>query len=494
MRLLFMYLILLPFVGWAQKDTASWYHKDRIYVKFKDDISIPNATAANVNAAGELPFITSILSAKEIRKITKPFFSTSSLPSSKKLQKVYKIQLTDPDQIGQVLQQLNQDPRVEHVGRVPILRLDHTPNDYYYTVGNTGYYYSPYWLEKIEAPKAWDITKGSSNIVVAVVDDAVETSHEDLAENIVAGFDVGSNDNDPNPPSTAYSHGTHVAGIVSARTDNGFRAGIASIGYNVKIMPIKAANGSTFPDGGLKITDGYDGVTWAAEHGARVINMSWGGPAIDPMERLAINDAVTKGCILIASAGNEGSSILRYPASLTNVMGVANTTRDDIKYTDSNYGSWVDISAPGTTIRSTIPYGNYEFYTGTSMASPLVAGLAALMLSANPTMSAVQVQTGLKATADNIDAQNPSYVGQLGAGRINAFKAVKWATTVNSTASGSWTGSNWTFQAPSIYTNPVIMPGHTITVPSATYQVRNNVDIQGNLNLSTTSSNLNINN
>ncbi len=482
MRLLLIYLLLIPVLGLAQTVDSN-YVQGKVYVKFKDAVIIPGAgSGTSVNKAGELPFIQALLGNKAITKAEKPFFT----PNSQRLGRIYKIELLQSENIQEILKKLNQDPNVEYAERIPVDRTFYEPNDYSSL--------NQYSLDIINAVQAWDVTRGDPSILVAVVDDAVQTNHVDLSANIgQVGYDVASNDNNPNPPNTAYSHGTHVAGIVSARTDNGI--GISSLGFNIKIMPIKAADGTSDSEGRILITHGYPGIMWAADNGARIINMSWGGPGYSNSGQEVINYAVNKGCVLIAAAGNSNTSTKHYPAAYENVISVASTTSSDTRSSFSNFGSWVDISAPGSSIKSTVPFNSYAIYDGTSMASPLVASLAGLMLSVNPTMTAGQVEAGLKATADNINSQNPFYIGSLGAGRINAYKAVKWSETVYSTANGSWTSSaNWTYQVPSEYTNPTVQSGHTITVPAATYQVKNTLNINGVLDLSTTNSTINIKN
>ncbi|KAB7725956.1 S8 family serine peptidase [Rudanella paleaurantiibacter] len=479
MRLIFTCFCLLPVLGFGQIADSS-YARGQIYIKLRDNITIHDAgKSETLNKRGELSFIQALLGNKSASKIEKPFYT----PNSERLQRIYKIEFLLPEQVQEVISKLLQDPAVEYAERVPVDRKVYVPNDY--TPPN-GYFVGQYNLEIINAIRAWDITRGSGAIVVAVTDDGVATSHVDLAANLVAGRDVVYDDNDPNPDRSDDDHGTHVAGIVSATTDN--NRGIASLGFSIKVMPVKIA------DNQGRLIQAYKGVRWAADNGARVINMSWGSPTFSQSNQDVINYAASRGCVLVASAGNDAASSFNYPAAYDNVISVASTDIADVRSFFSNFGSWIDIAAPGSAILSTLLNNTYGLIGGTSMASPLVASLAGLMLSVNPTMNRTQVEAGIKATADNINAQNPNYIGQLGAGRINAFNAVNWAATVYSTASGSWTGSNWTYQAPSQHTNPVIQAGHTVTVPSGTYPVRNTLNINGTLDLSTTSSVLNINN
>jgi serine protease len=324
---------------------------------------------------------------------------------------------------------------VEYAEKVPLDRMCLTPNDPSFN--------SQWGLANINAPAAWNYFSTGSNVVVAIVDDAIERTHSDLSPNLwvntgeiagnnidddnngyiddINGYDVGSNDNNPNPPSSAFDHGTHVAGIVSARSNNG--VGVASIGFSCKLMCVK----STTTVG--QVTNGYDGIVYAAVSGAHVINMSWGGPSSSTTGQNIVNYAAGQGCILIAAAGNDNVNTQFYPAAYNNVVSVAATTSTNAKASFSNYGTWIDVSAPGNNIYSTTVGNTYGNKSGTSMASPMVAGLAGLMKSLNPTMPNADLINCLLTTAANIDAQNPSFIGQLGSGRIDAAAAMACVAT-----------------------------------------------------------------
>ncbi|MES1219845.1 MAG: S8 family serine peptidase, partial [Bacteroidota bacterium] len=285
----------------------------------------------------------------------------------------------------------------------------------------------------------WDYFSTGSNVVIAIVDDAVSRNHSDLSPNLwvnpgeiagngidddgngfiddINGYDVADNDANPNPPSLAFDHGTHVAGIASAATNN--NNGISSIGYSCKLMCVKASNTPSL------ITNGYDGIIYAANSGANVINLSWGSSSFSTTAQNIINYARSKGCIIVAAAGNDNVSTLFYPAAYTGVISVAATAPGDTKASFSNYGNWITVSAPGLNIYSTLPGDTYGNLSGTSMASPLVAGLVGLMRSLNPGMPAADLINCLKTTATNIDALNPTYTGQLGTGRIDAEAAMQ---------------------------------------------------------------------
>lgn len=355
-----------------------------------------------------------------IERVRKPFHFAID-PS---ISEVYQIFLSAGQNELAVAKRLEQLALVNYAERVPIMRPTLTPND----LGPVSGTNDQWGLHKIQAQQAWDITTGNTSVKVAIVDDAVLTTHPDLIPNLLPGYDVADNDNNAMPNETGMSHGTHVAGIVSAATNNGI--GVASIGFNVKIIPVKSSNSSQF------ISDAYAGVVWAYQNDADVINMSWGGSGYSQTGQNIMNNAYNAGCVNVAAAGNDGVSTIFYPAGYANVISVASTTTNDAKSGFSNYGSWIDISAPGSAIRSTYFTGNYTpsyaDLQGTSMASPMVAGLCGLVKSVNPLMTQTQIENCVLSTADNINSVNGSFIGQLGAGRINAYQAVLCAqTTIN---------------------------------------------------------------
>ncbi|WP_081681397.1 S8 family serine peptidase [Flectobacillus major] len=387
------------------------YLDGEVYVKIKSTSAkfVQNATSSAVNVASELPFLSKIVTNNVNIEAIRPFYynRTSSL------QNVYRIKIGDPTQLNSYMQEIAKSSDVEYCEKVSYNQIIYTPNDPLNS--------SQWHLNTIKAYEAWDLSRGGVDIVVAVVDNAIQTNHIDLADNMVQGRDIADNDDNTNPINTNFSHGTHVAGIVGAVTNNS--KGIASLGVNhIKIMPVKVTGDNQFYNG---IYYGYEGIAWAAANGAKVINMSWGGGGYSLTEQQVINEAAARGCILVAAAGNDSVESLHYPSAYDNVIAVASTTSTEELSYFSNYGSWVDISAPGSSIYSTIPFDTYEYYSGTSMASPLTASLVAYIWSNNPLLTPAQVEARLKSSADNIDAQNPSKIGKLGAGRINAKRAIE---------------------------------------------------------------------
>lgn len=342
-------------------------------------------------------------------------------------QVVVTVANTTEENIRQARERAAQASEIKHAEVDPIWSSNSVPNDPLY---------SQQWhLPKIQAPQAWDIANGSSNVVVAVIDTGIDLTHPDLANAIWTnpydapdGVDNDGNGlvddvhgwnflgNNSNLTDTT-GHGTHVAGLIGAQKNNG--VGVAGVASGVKLMPL--AVGANAPASAV-----VSAIYYAATHGANVINMSFGGPETFSGARAAIDYAVARGVLLVASANNWSSEEYNYPAVYQDVVAVAATDPNDQRASLSNYGSWVDIAAPGQDVFSTFPTssGSYFAISGTSQASPIVAGVAALIKSVHPDWSADQVRTQLLASADDLSSLNPDYVGLLGAGRVNAARAV----------------------------------------------------------------------
>ncbi len=419
-----------------------------VYIKIKDNSSISLGTNVAVSTSS-VSFLSTLSQSYPIQSINRSFYAgdvatgiASTNPqiaaAALKISKILRVKLTNPTQIDAFISQTQTyNTDVEYVEKVPMFSTGLTPND----LGTNSTTGTGQWaLYKVNAQTAWDITTGSSSVIVAVVDNAIDTSHPDLVNNVVAGRDVADGDNNTIPSNVAMNHGTHVAGIVGAQTNNG--TGIASIGYNVRVMPIKTARNT---DGTGSISFGYEGIAWAAQNGARVINCSWGGStsiadggnidATYPTQRDVMNFAVQNGCVIVCAAGNSNSSNLFIPAGFTNVISVASTGTTDARSSFSNFGTWIDISAPGESIYSTLPSNSYAFFNGTSMASPLVAGIVGLMYSINPNLTRDQCEACLKSSATNINSINPGFTGRLGGGRVDARGAVLCAQNLVATCS-----------------------------------------------------------
>lgn len=271
-------------------------------------------------------------------------------------------------------------------------------------------------LTKIRADEAWTIARGTRTI--AVVDSGADLNHPDLASKIIKGKDFVDGDNDPEDE---HGHGTHVAGIAGAVTNNS--QGIAGVSWGSKILVVRV-----FGSSGTGTAAGIaSGIKHAADRGARIINISGGGTGGQTVKCSAVSYAVTKKSMMIAAAGNNGNSTQFYPAACAGAIAVGNTTLSDSRASTSNFGSWVDLAAPGTNILSTVPVGGtcthcnstgYKQLSGTSMAAPMVAGAAAVVMSRQPVLTNSEVETRLKRTAVKLPSAN------LGDGRIDLFEAV----------------------------------------------------------------------
>jgi len=276
--------------------------------------------------------------------------------------------------------------------------------------------YSEYqWnLPQIETEQGWNFSKGSQDMIVAVVDTGVQLDHPDLKGRLVKGINII----DPSqPPDDDVGHGTHVAGIIAAQVNN--NEGVAGLTWYSKIMPVKALDstgaGSTYAVA--------EGVIWAADHGANVINMSLGNYADAQFLHDAIQYATDKGALVVAASGNDNTDRPGYPAAYPEVLAVAATDPGGGKAEYSNYGDYIDVAAPGTSIASTYPGSRYAALSGTSMASPHVAALASLVRTANPELSNREVMDVLRSTARDLGDQgkDPLY----GFGQIDIRKALQ---------------------------------------------------------------------
>src|SRR3954454_21808800 len=238
------------------------------------------------------------------------------------------------------------------------------------------------------APTAWAVTKGSPDVVVAVLDTGVDPTQPDLEGALVPGYDFVNNDADP---ADDFGHGTGVAGIVAARADNG----LGGSGYcpRCSIMPVKVAAA----DGTASELNVASGITWAADHGARVINLSLGG-TYGATVAGAVNYAIGKGAIVVAAAGNNGNSDRFYPGADDGVLSVAASQSDDKLYSWSNFGGWVAVAAPGCGF-STFRDGAYGDFCGTSASTPAVSGLAGLAISFAPSASADAIKQAIASPA-----------------------------------------------------------------------------------------------
>jgi thermitase len=312
-----------------------------------------------------------------------------------------------------VMRELKKDNRMKYVE----LDMAVTPD----LVVSDPYYSNSWALPKIQAPIAWDSASGSG-VTIAILDTGVDSTHPDLASNMIPGWNIYDNNADT---SDVNGHGTMVAGTAAMAANNG--NGSSGVAWGAKIMPVRiaAADGSV-----AYYSTVAEGINWAADHGARVVNISFSGVLASSTILSAADYMRSKGGVVVVSASNTGG-LLSYAAS-DSVMVVAATDSNDQRASWSSYGSYVDISAPGVSIYTTLLGGGYGNVSGTSISSPIVAATAALMISANSNLSPTDIDQVLKSTA--LDLGDAGYDIYYGAGRVDAAKAVTAAQSIIKTA------------------------------------------------------------
>ena len=334
-----------------------------------------------------------------------------------------------------VAARLERDPRVEWVvpdavGRLADWPADSPPDDPWYANYQAD-------MRLIGMPAAWRLTTGSNAVAVALLDTGYYGAHPDLAAiPVVSPYNARTGTKNV---TDVNGHGTHVAGTIAAQTNNAI--GVAGIAPGITIMPVKVMDNN----GGGYWSDFLEGVDWARTHGASIVNLSLGGTltasqaaAFQP----TFDAAFQAGVLVVAAAGNHDRNEPFYPASFNHVISVAATDNNDARASFSNYGPKVDLAAPGVKIESTYPDPLYYYMSGTSMATPHVVGLAALIRSHHPEFTVDEVETAMEQTAIDLGAAGRD--NYFGYGRIQADLAVAWdqvpPTAYLSTPSNAATG------------------------------------------------------
>ena len=353
------------------------------------------------------------------------------------ISRIYTLNFSADKDVKAVARELAKSDLIEYAEPIPIYYLDVNPDDPLFKQQNH--------LSQIKAPQAWDTVKGDSSVIIAIIDSGTDWEHPDLRDNIwtneaeingtarvdddgngfvddFRGWDFANNDNNPtNQPSSlyAYEHGTVTAGLASARTNNNLM--VSGVAWNCTIMALKHGEDNT----DLAIFNWGKGVVYAVDNGAHIINASFGGfhPPFQADQDI-VNYAYEHGVLFIASAGNELHSEIHYPSGYDHVLGVTWVKSNDAITNSSTYGISVDVAAPGVELLSLLPGNQTTRMSGSSSAAPVVSGLAGLIKSQHPDWGPYQIAKQIVLTADNIDHVNPAYAGELGSGRINAFRAV----------------------------------------------------------------------
>jgi subtilisin family serine protease len=374
-------------LGLATSGTAA-DSQTRLLVKFAPGVSTQaRATALGAVGGTQLSQIPDI----GVGVVSVP--SNAASGALMQLQRTAGVEFAEPDAVLKPQDNLPSDPSF--------------PQTFAIGGGAWGWY-------KTHTTQAWDITRGSSSVVIAILDTGLKTQGlADYNGQVVSGWNVLNNS--PDTQSMAGDHGTYVAGAAGLAGNNG----VGNDGYCplCKIMPVQVGT-----DSGAYLSDIATGVTWAADHGARVENLSWAGTGDSSTLQSAINYAHSKGLVITAAAGNTNCNCPNYPAADQNVLGVAGTDNSDNKQGDSNYGSWVAIAAPESNMTSWPTVNGAPGYApvgGTSLAAPVVAGIAGLLFSANPSLTNTQVEQAMEQSA--VPVSFP-----VASGRVDALAALNY--------------------------------------------------------------------
>lgn len=429
-KLIFIFILLInTSLILAQK----MYHTNAIYVKYVD---------SKDNKLQSSSYRYSIAPAFDFGKFNIKKHSQVADSLLYELSKVKKLTFYEQIDPVKMANLIAKNPNVEYAEPIP--------KSYIFTDEiNDPDLNQLYHLYLIKAFDAWELMTGDT-VLIGVVDTGIDFEHEDLVNQVWynpgengkdefgndkstngidddgngfiddwRGWDFGSESGYDNDPTYGGDHGVHVSGIAAAQVNNSI--GTAGTNPRAKIIPVKIG-----PDFGLdnSVYNEYEGLLYAALMGADVINCSWGSSSYSQTNDVVVKTAIELGALVVAAAGNNNRNQAFYPASFDGVLSVASSAEDDIRSGFSNFNTRVDISAPGTFIYSTVPNNKYDFKSGTSMASPVAAGAAAVLCSQYPNYTPQQIKSLLVVNADNIDELNPNYEGLIGSGRLNLYNAI----------------------------------------------------------------------
>lgn len=366
---------------------------------------------------------------------------------------IYRVRVQVGQGLNQLIAELSACSYIDFSEKIPLYFHALTPNDADYSDLSKRWH-----LDQIDAEMGWNVSTGCVGVKVAIVDDAVLTTHEDLIQNMYTnsgeiagngvdddgngyvddmnGYDVADNDGNPNPPSSAtnsfFTHGTHVAGIACGSSNNSI--GTASIGFNTMFIPIKSKSDGNMIPGALN--NPMAGVEYAIAIEANVINMSWGSYGYSAAHQMIIDQAYSDGITCIAAAGNDGYNFLPFPAQYSNVIAVGATDQTDELASFSNRNTDITVFAPGVNIWSTLAgtTNSYGFLSGTSMSAPIISGLAALMICHDASFGPDEIKSCLRSGADIV----PSTVEPaFNIHRANAYQTLSCSAPVEHDCSPS---------------------------------------------------------
>ncbi|OKP97566.1 S8 family peptidase [Paenibacillus sp. P46E] len=373
-------------------ENASHYYENEIVVRFKNGHP----------TAGQLQTIAADIRCMEPRKLGYAYIFRSGKMNYTQLKTYFNDkwhpQYTEPHYLY-----LTNDTVSENKATVI------TPNDLLFSA----YQWN---LPAIETEQGWNLSKGSKDVIVAVVDTGVQANHPDLKGQLLAGYNAITK---TAPPDDDVGHGTHVAGIIGALTNN--EEGVAGISWYNKILPVKALDNS----GAGTTYSVAEGIIWAADKGAKVINLSLGNYADSQFLHDAIKYAYDRDVVIVSAAGNDNTERPGFPAAYPEVLAVAATNATGERASFSNYGEYIDVAAPGESIASTYPDNQYAALSGTSMASPHVAALAGLVRSLNPALTNKEVMEMM--TSNAVDLGDPGHDKYYGSGQVDIYRTLQAA-------------------------------------------------------------------
>jgi subtilisin family serine protease len=417
-----------------QRNDGTVYQKDIINLMFKNQVNTFGSQKFGIEKLDDLVSQFGVTRVRQIYPLKKDV--SRRMIGDDNLARIFSFYYSgkiDPTDLSKLIFDSNND-LLEWVEPDFVYFQDFIPNDP--SVG------TQYHIAKINSYQAWDLTTGDTNVVIGIVDSGSDLDHPDLSANIkynwadpinnidddnngfvddFAGWDFAMGDNDPQIYYANNDHGSHVSGCASQVTNNGVHG--AGIGYKVKLRISKHAVDNV-PSA---IYNSNEGLVYCYQNGCKIINCSWGSSSYSSYTQTICTNAWNAGTVICASAGNGdpvGLETPRYPASYDNVVSVAATNSTDLKATFSHYHSTVDVCAPGDNILSTVYDNTYVYYSGTSMSAPITSGTVGLIRSKYPSWTPTQVVDRLKLGVDSIYNLNPTYIGKLGTGRVNAFKCV----------------------------------------------------------------------
>lgn len=446
MRAKYVFQILVCtaiFFNWSKAQqnapfTQDWEYNGRIVVQFSEailPITVDNASGiARIGNSG-LDELAQRYGVHQIRKLF-PIRKPAKNSYAEELSRYYLLHFPPQINLREIIAAYQSNSAVISAESYGVYRVLYVPNDPMYG--------SQWALSHIGAETAFDYCRGSDEVIVGCVDVGIDTAHEDLRSNLWInpgenlngngivdllewnafdddnngfvddfwGWNMWQNNFNVQEIYPSEGHGTFVSGCASTQSDNGI--GIASLGYEVEIMTLKAGDG-------VYIFEGPESVLYCIENGANVVNLSWGAPIYYQYFQAIISYGWNEGLIFTAAAGSDGGIYPVYPAAYEHVLGVGSTDNSDHLTFWTNTGDWVDLYAPGVNILSTMPGSNYTMWSGTSGSTPQVAGLACLIWAADPTLTNDEIVNHIMNTSVNIDSLNPGHSGLL---RIDAGAAL----------------------------------------------------------------------